>query len=140
MKFNSKKLNGTLAALGMVTALLMCSQMAVASSYQSSTVLPTIHSKGYLYTANVPVSGSPPANGKISNVTWNWGVVGWPSGLSVHLCHGANLCKDISRQRSGSITDFNNRNASQGLYYAVRVVSPGRVPLAGQHGNVTVSW
>ena len=65
MKFNSKKLNGTLAALGMVTALLTCSQMAVASSYQPSTVLPTVHSEGYLYTANVPVSGSPAANGKI---------------------------------------------------------------------------
>jgi len=140
MKFNSKKLNGTLAALGMVTALLMCSQMAVASSYQSSTVLPTIHSKGYLYTANVPVSGSPPANGKISNVTWNWGVVGWPSGLSVHLCHGANLCKDISRQRAGSTDYFNNRSAGQLLYYAVRVINPGHVPVAGQQGHVTVTW
>ena len=44
----------------------------------------------------------------------------------MYLCHGADHCKDISRQRTGSTDDFNNRSAGQLLCYAVRVINPGR--------------
>ncbi|NHB95474.1 flagellar protein FlhE [Photorhabdus stackebrandtii] len=129
--------------LGMGSALLLTlfSQAALSASYQSSVVLPTVYSRNYTETAYLPVVGSPPASGSISNVSWTWNVVGWPQGLSVYLCQGdTNSCIDISRIRRMSTTAFNNRSPAQQFFYALRVANGGTVPVAGQMGEITVTW
>ncbi|RMR17078.1 MULTISPECIES: flagellar protein FlhE [Pseudomonas syringae group] len=88
MKFNNKKLEWVRSASGMALALLICSNPALAGNYHSSVALPVIHSKGYLHTAQLPVSRHMPPAATIKNVSWNWNVTGWPQGLEVHLCQG----------------------------------------------------
>ena len=112
---------------------------ALAGNYQSSVALPVIHSKGYLYTADLPVSRHAPSAATVSNVSWNWSVVGWPQGLEVYICHASGACLDISRQRVGSTARFSKVLASRKFYYALRVGNAGRVPLAGQLGHITVN-
>ncbi|MDG6387312.1 hypothetical protein [Pseudomonas syringae] len=46
MKFNNKKLEWVSSASGMVLAILVYSNPALAGNYQSSVALPVIHSKG----------------------------------------------------------------------------------------------
>ncbi|MCC8422586.1 flagellar protein FlhE [Photorhabdus thracensis] len=135
MKF--KKILG----IGSALLLTLFSQAALSASYQSSVVLPTVYSRNYTETAYLPVVGSPPASGSISNVSWTWNVVGWPQGLSVYLCQGdTNSCLDISRTRRMSTTAFNTRSPAQPFFYALRVANGGTVPVAGQMGEITVTW
>ncbi|NHB91267.1 flagellar protein FlhE [Photorhabdus cinerea] len=139
MAMKLKKIFGIGAAL----LLMMFSQtgFAASGSYQSSVTLPTIYARNFTETAYLPVVGSPPATGSITNVSWTWNVVGWPQGLSVYLCQGSTSnCIDISRVRRMSTTAFNNRSPSQQFFYAMRVASGGTVPVAGQTGEIIVSW
>ncbi|MFJ4141258.1 flagellar protein FlhE [Pseudomonas sp. NPDC089734] len=140
MKFDCKKSKWIRSASGMVLVILGYSEMAVAGSYHSSVNLPTVHSRGYLYTANVPLRGALPSGTAITNVSWNWNVTRWPQGLEVYLCHGASNCLDISRQRTGSSSFFTGRLAKQSFYYAIRMGATGIVPVASHYGRVTVTW
>ncbi|GFM58635.1 flagellar protein FlhE [Pseudomonas capsici] len=140
MKFDYKKSKWIRSASGIVLALSGYSEMAMAGSYQSSVNLPTVHSRGYLYTANLPLRGAPPEGAWIKNVSWNWNVTGWPRGLEVYLCQGANNCLDISRQRTGSSSFFTGRLAKKDFYYAIRMGASGVVPVASQYGRITVNW
>ncbi|MCF5164539.1 flagellar protein FlhE [Pseudomonas congelans] len=128
------------AASGIVFALLACSNLALAGNYQSSVALPVVHSKGYVHTAELPVSRHAPAAATIKSVSWNWNVVGWPQGLEVYLCQGPSVCLNVSRQRTGSTTFFGNQLASRKFYYTMKVGDTGRVPVAGQQGRITVDW
>ncbi|MBX8609726.1 flagellar protein FlhE [Pseudomonas cichorii] len=139
MKFDYKKSKWIRSASGIVLALSGYSEMAMAGSYQSSVNLPTVHSRGYLYTANLPLRGAPPEGAWIKNVSWNWNVTGWPRGLEVKLCQ-ANNCIDISRMRVGSTQVFRGQLANRGFYYSIKVNGAGTVPVAGQFGRVTVDW
>ena len=143
MKFNNNnnnKLKRSRAASGIAFALLACSNLALAGNYQSSVALPVVHSKGYVHTAELPVSRHAPAAATIKSVSWNWNVVGWPQGLEVYLCQGPSVCLNVSRQRTGSTTFFGNQLASRKFYYTMKVGDTGRVPVAGQQGRITVDW
>ncbi|WP_237613575.1 flagellar protein FlhE [Pseudomonas syringae] len=140
MKFNNKKLEWVSSASGMFLAILVYSNPALAGNYQSSVALPVIHSKGYMHTAELPVSRHTPPAATIKNVSWNWNVTGWPQGLEVHLCQGASLCLNVSRQRTGSTAFFGNQLASRKFYYTMKIGNAGRVPVAGQQGRITVDW
>lgn len=83
---------------------LLSSSGAMAANYNSQISLPVLHSKGYLYTASLPVPKSVKA-GQIKNVSWNWNVQGWPRGMEVFFCQAGGQCVDVSRLRSGS-TEF----------------------------------
>lgn len=140
MKFDFKKLKRTRSAAGIALALCVFSGTTVAGSYQSSVRLPVIHSKDYLYKADLPVGRGVPPGAVIKNVSWNWNVTGWPQGLEVYLCQVPSPCVDISRQRRGSTISFNGRFADQLFSYKLRIGSAGRTPVAGHLGTVTVSW
>ncbi|WP_122316389.1 flagellar protein FlhE [Pseudomonas cichorii] len=139
MKFDYKKSKWIRSASGIVLAFSGYSEMAMAGSYQSSVNLPTVHSRGYLYTANIPLRGAPPEGAWIKNVSWNWNVTGWPRGLEVELCQ-ANNCIDISRMRVGSTQVFRGQLANRCFYYSIKVSGAGTVPVAGQFGRITVDW
>lgn len=139
MKFDFKKLKWVRLAWISIMALSV-SQTVMAASYTSTATLPTVHSKGYLYRVDIPVKGKPHAGAVISNVTWNWNVVGWPQYLQVSLCAHAGRCLDISRQRSGSTHYFSNLSASQSFYFTIRMAPIGLVPVGGQQARLTVSW
>ncbi|WNW14344.1 flagellar protein FlhE [Pseudomonas sp. DTU_2021_1001937_2_SI_NGA_ILE_001] len=113
---------------------------AQAANYSASVILPTVHSKGYLYKAVVPVMARPAAGAVISDVSWTWNVVGWPNYLQVSLCIEVGHCLDVSRQRSGSTRFFAGRPARQPLYFTIRMSPSGLVPVAGQQAQLTVNW
>ncbi|PQQ34655.1 flagellar protein FlhE [Photorhabdus luminescens] len=139
MAMKLKKIFG----IGSALLLTMFSQTVAAASgsYHSSVVLPTLYSKNFLETVNVPIVGSPPATGKITNVSWTWNVVGWPKNLSVYLCQGdTSSCVDISRTRRMSTAAFNNRSPAQQFLFALSVGNGNVMPIAGQTGEITVSW
>lgn len=140
MKFDFKKLKRTRSAAGIALALCVFSGTTVAGSYQSSVRLPVIHSKDYLYKADFPVGRGVPPGAVIKNVSWNWNVTGWPQGLEVYLCQVPSPCVDISRQRRGSSAAFNLQIANRPFMYTLRIGGAGRVPVAGQVGNIIVSW
>lgn len=140
MKFDFKKSKRIRSASIIGFLALGLSSMAMAGNYSSSVTLPTAHSKGYLYTANIPVSGRPPAGGRVTDVSWTWNVIGWPRALEVQLCTGKSNCIDVSRQRSGSTRHFIGNPAQQKFYFALRIGQSGHVPLAGQQGRITVNW
>ncbi|WP_239690205.1 flagellar protein FlhE [Pseudomonas syringae] len=140
MKLDCKKLKWISSVPGIALVLLASLDVAMAGSYQSSAALPVIHSKGYLHTIELPVSRHVPPAAMIKNTSWSWNVAGWPQGLEVYLCQGVSLCLDITRQRTGSTTFFDNRFADRKFHYAIRVGAAGRVPVAGQQGRVTVNW
>lgn len=126
-------------ALALATLLLATN--AVAETYNSSVVLPAVHTRYYTYTATVPVKGAPPATGKIERVTWNWSVVGWPDTFSVRLCHETESnCVDVSRMRSGSTDQFVNRNPQKPFFFALRAGANTLVPVGGQAGILDVQW
>ncbi|RAW91316.1 flagellar protein FlhE [Photorhabdus laumondii] len=139
MAMKLKKIFG----IGSALLLTIFSQTvpAASGSYHSSVVLPTVYSRNFTEIAYLPIAGSPPASGSINNVSWTWNVVGWPTGLSVYLCQGSTSnCLDISRTRRMSTTAFNNSSPTQQFFYALRVANGGTVPVAGQTGEITVSW
>lgn len=140
MKIDFKKLKWVRLAWISIMMALSVSQTVMAASYTSSATLPTVHSKGYLYRVDIPVKGKPAAGAMISNVSWNWNVVGWPQYLQVSLCAHAGHCLDISRQRSGSTHYFSNLSASQPFYFTIRMAPIGRVPVGGQQALLTVNW
>ncbi|MFV3403802.1 MULTISPECIES: flagellar protein FlhE [Pseudomonas] len=123
------------------TGLAVFSTTASAGEYQSSVMLPAVFAKNYDYTAYLPVKGSPPSNVNISNVTWNWSVVGWPDQFSVRLCAGtASNCIDVSRQRSSSTNSFFAHNPNKQFFYILRAGTNTLVPVGGQEGKITVQW
>ena len=101
-----KKLKGIL--LSAVIAIgFLASHSATAASYTSQVRLPVLHSKGFAYTSQLPITKAAKTGQKIMSVSWTWNVQGWPRGLEVSLCQGAARCIDVSRQRSGSTDAFN---------------------------------
>jgi len=140
MDVKKKAFAGKFCVIGGGLLLSLVSQFATAASYQSTVTLPTIYTKNFTETANVPVVGAPPASARITNVSWTWSVVGWPTALTVVLCQGASNCVDVSRVRSGSSAAFNAKSPSQPFFFALRIGSTGVVPIAGQTGKVIVSW
>lgn len=132
------------ALLGMASALVLFSEVSVAGAYNSSVQLPTVHSRGFVYQASLPVTGVAPAGARVSRVSWNWAYVGFPQGLVVLLCQGASNCEEVSRQRSGSTNRFTNSNPAQPLHFRVHVINdPLRrypIPVGGLNGAVTVTW
>jgi flagellar protein FlhE len=129
--------------LGMASALVLFSEVSLAGSYQSSVRLPTVHSRGFVYQAQLPVTGAAPAGTRVGLVSWNWAYVGFPQGLVVHLCQGT-TCQEVSRQRSGSSYSFAGGNPSQPMVFKTQVINdPLRrytVPVGGLNGAVTVNW
>lgn len=140
MKFDFKKLKWIRLAWISIVMALSSVEAVMAASYTSSATLPTVHSKGYLYRVDIPVKGKPGNSARISNVTWNWNVVGWPQYLQVSLCAQAGHCLDISRQRSGSTQYFSNLGANQQFYFTLRMAPIGLVPVGGQQARLTVNW
>jgi flagellar protein FlhE len=143
MTNNIKFSKARCALLGMASALVLFSEVSLAGAYQSSVQLPTVHSRGHQYQAQLPVMGAAPAGARVSQVSWNWAYVGFPQGLVVKLCQGAN-CLDVSRQRSGSTHIFAGGSPAQPLVFKVQVINdPQRrypVPVGGLNGAVTVNW
>ncbi|WP_236640151.1 flagellar protein FlhE [Dickeya undicola] len=133
----------TRLALGgaLLAASLSQAAIAAAGSYASSVVLPTVYSRNFLETVNVPVLGNPPSSGAITSVSWTWNVVGFPAGLSVYLCQGSTSnCIDVSRTRRMSTDAFKGKSPTQPFIFAMRVGSGGTVPVAGQQAQVIVNW
>nr|WP_243245669.1 flagellar protein FlhE [Pseudomonas sp. S25] len=112
----------------------------MAGSYSSSVNLPALHSRGYVYVAQVPVPNTVREGQTIRNVNWNWNVQGWPRGLQVYLCQASDRCIDVSRVRRGSTARFHGFLARQPLYFELKLAAGGPSPVAGQLGQVTVSW
>lgn len=137
---NFRKLNGTLMSTVIALAVVFGSQNASAGSYTSEVRLPVLHSKGYVYTAQLPAVGAPREGQIIKSVSWNWNVQGWPRDLRVSLCQTPTRCLDISRKRTGSSDQFNRFLASQPFYYELKLSPLGPSPVAGQIGRVTVTW
>lgn len=137
---NYKKLSGIMSPLGILAAALLTSQTAVAGSYNSSVSLPTLHSKGNVYVAHIPVPAGPRNGLLIKSVSWNWNVHGWPRGLQVQLCQGKTRCIDVSRQRTGSTNAYNGRHSPEPFFYELKISGPGPVPVAGHLGRLTVNW
>lgn len=137
---NYKKLKGIITSAVFASIAVLCSQQAMAGSYTSYVNLPVLHSKGYVYTARIPVPASVREGQVIQNVSWNWNVQGWPRGLQVKLCQAANRCIDVSRNRLGSTPLFRNFPAKQSFYYELTLSPSGPAPVAGQIGRITVDW
>ncbi|WP_229635658.1 flagellar protein FlhE [Pseudomonas syringae] len=137
---NFKQLNGILMSTVIAFAVVFDSQNASAGSYASEVRLPALHSKGYVYTAQLPAVGAPREGQIIKSVSWNWNVQGWPRDLRVSLCQTPTRCLDISRKRTGSSDQFNRFLASQPFYYELTLSPLGPSPVAGQIGRVTVTW
>jgi flagellar protein FlhE len=137
---NFKKLNGTLMSTVIAFTVVCGSQHASAGSYTSEVRLPALHSKGYVYTAHVPVVGAPKQGQVIKGVSWNWNVQGWPRGLRVNLCQAPTRCIDLSRVRLGSSRVFNGQLASGPFYFELQLSPDGPAPVAAQMGRITVSW
>lgn len=137
---NFKKLNGIIASVVIVFASVLGSQSAMAGSYSSSVNLPVLHSRGYVYVANVPVPNTVREGQVISDVNWNWNVQGWPRGLQVYLCQAHDRCVDVSRVRRGSTPRFKTFLAKQPFYFQLKLAANGPAPIAGQLGRITVSW
>ncbi|WP_346833479.1 flagellar protein FlhE [Pseudomonas abietaniphila] len=136
---NFRKLNGVALRAGFVSTAVFLSSHALAGTYTSTVQLPTLHSKNYVYTAHVPVPAGV-GSGFIKNISWNWNVHGWPRGLQVYLCQTSTRCIDVSRQRVGSKATFTQFHASQPFFYELKLSDPGRVPVAGLLGKLTVNW
>lgn len=138
--FNKKRC----ALLGVVSALLMFTQVSKAGSYHSTMRLPTVFHKGYNYQVQLPVTGRVQPGARVSTVTWNWAYVGFPRGLLVRLCQGTTSnCLDVSRQRSGSTLRFAGGNPSQPLFFIVQLVNhpnSSPAPIGSMNGAVTVAW
>jgi flagellar protein FlhE len=137
---NFKKLNGIVTSAGFVVAACVASSQAVAGTYSTAVQLPTIHSKNTVYTAHVPVPAGTNYGHIIKNVSWNWNVHGWPRGLQVYLCQTRDRCIDVSRQRVGATNKYNQFHAAQPFWYELKISEPGRVPVAGLQGRLTVDW
>lgn len=135
-----KKLSGILSSAGMLAAACLISQAAVAGNYSSSVTLPTLHSKGYVYVAHIPVPAGPRNGLLIKSVSWNWNVHGWPRGLQVQLCQGKTKCIDVSRQRTGTTNAYNGRHSPEPFFYELKISGPGPIPVAGLLGRLTVNW
>ncbi|MBS9427977.1 flagellar protein FlhE [Photorhabdus akhurstii] len=141
-----KKVLTTLCGISSALLLTMFPQTGFTTSwsYTSSITLPTVYSRNFTEIAYLPIVGSTPTTGSITQVSWVWSVAGWPAntqGLSVYLCHGdTNSCLDVSRIQRMTTTAFNNRDPAQQFFYALRVASGGTVPVSGQTGTVTVNW
>ncbi|MCD5982579.1 flagellar protein FlhE [Pseudomonas sp. CDFA 610] len=140
MKFDFKKSKRIRSAAVIAWALCVFSGATTAGSYQSSVRLPVIHSKDYLYKADLPVGRGVPPGAVIKNVSWNWNVTGWPRGMEVYLCQVPSTCVNISRQRQGSTVSFNGRFADRLFSYTLRVGAGGQTPVAGHLGSITVTW
>jgi flagellar protein FlhE len=139
---NYKKLNGTFVVAGILSAACLLSQAAIAGTYNSSINLPTLHAKGYVYVAHLPVSPGPKSGMLIKSVSWSWNVHGWPKGLQVQLCQGRTRCIDVSRQRSGTTNVYNRNQSTEPFFYELRLSGQGAgpVPVAGLKGGLTVTW
>ena len=137
---NYKKLNGIVTSAGFVAMACLASSHAVAGSYSSSVKLPTIHSKNYVYTARLPIPVGAVQGQIIKGISWNWNVHGWPRGLQVYLCQTPTRCIDVSRQRVGAGDKFKGFVAAQPFYYELKISEPGRVPVAGLQGRLTVDF
>jgi len=137
---NYKKLKGIFTSAIFASIAVLCSQQAMAGSYTSSVNLPVLHSKGYVYTARVPVPASVRAGQVIKNVSWDWNVQGWPRGLQVQLCQAADRCVDVSRNRRASTRAFYGFLANQSFYYELKLSPSSPAPIAGQVGRITVDW
>ncbi|HEY0287540.1 MAG TPA: flagellar protein FlhE [Pseudomonas sp.] len=137
---NCKNFKGVFVAVGMLSVICFASQSAVAGTYSSSVNLPTLYSKGYIYTAIVPVPVGPRHGVKIKNITWNWNVHGWPRGLQVYLCQTLTKCIDVSRRRTGSSQAFKDSHSTQPFYFELKISGAGPMPVAGLLGRLTVDW
>jgi flagellar protein FlhE len=134
---NFKKLNGIVVLASVGFAM---SPLASAGAYDSSVRLPTLHSKGYVYTASVPVPSGPIDGGKIKSVDWTWDVHGWPTGLQVYLCQAPTKCIDISRVRAGSTQTFKDIYSTQPFYFEMKISGAAAMPVAGLLGRLKVHW
>ena len=144
MRYKRMFAKGRCAVLGLVSLLAMYSQASMAGAYSSSVGLPTVHHKGWIYQAQLPVTAVVPAGARISRVTWNWNVVGFPRMFVVFLCQGTtNICHDVSRLRSGSTDRFAGGNPAQPLFFRMHMVNDPKsspVPAGGLSSGVTVTW
>lgn len=138
MKILKKSLTGMTVPTVFAIALLSSSG-AMAANYSSQISLPVLHSKGYLYTASLPVPKSVKA-GQIKNVSWNWNFQGWPRGMEVFFCQAGGQCVDVSRLRSGSTELFKGGLVSRPFYFTFKLAPSGPAPIAGGLGKVTVTW
>jgi flagellar protein FlhE len=134
---NFKRLNGVAVAASFAFSATMLSAPALAGSSNASVKLPTLHSKNYVYTAHLPTASGLRTGQSIKSISWNWNVHGWPRGLQVQLCQGPSRCIDVSRQRVGSTNKFKH---FQPFYYEFMLSDPGRVPVAGLFGKLTIDW
>lgn len=136
---NFKKLNGIALRAGFISLVLSLSAHTFAGTYTATVQLPTLHSKNHVYTAHMPIPVGV-GEGFIKNISWNWNVHGWPRGLQVYLCQTSTRCIDVSRQRVGSKAAFTQFHSSQPFFYELKLSDPGRVPVAGLVGRLTVNW
>jgi flagellar protein FlhE len=136
---NFKKLSGISLRAGFISLALSLSAHTFAGTYTSTVKLPTLHSKNHVYTAPMPIPVGV-GEGFIKNISWNWNVHGWPRGLQVYLCQTSTRCIDVSRQRVGSKAAFTQFHSSQPFFYELKLSDPGRVPVAGLVGRLTVNW
>lgn len=134
---NFKRLNGIAVAASFAFAATVLSPQALAGSSTSTLKLPTLHSKNYVYKAHLPTAAGLRIGQSVKSISWNWNVHGWPRGLQVQLCQGPSRCIDVSRQRVGSTTKFKH---FQPFYYEFMLSDPGRVPVAGLLGKLTIDW
>lgn len=137
---NVRKLNGVSMVVALIAYGMSLSTYCNAASYHASVQLPTLHAKDYVYTAHLQVPNSIGTGLTINAVNWSWNVHGWPKGLQVYLCQTPTRCVDVSRQRIGSTSMFNGIHYPHALYYEMKLSHPGRAPVAGLLGGVTVEF
>lgn len=136
---NLKRWSGSALRAGMISGFFCMAPCAFAGTYTSTVKLPTLHSKNYVYTAHVPIPARV-GEGFIKNISWNWNVHGGPRGLQVYLCQTLTRCIDISRQRVGSRAIFTQFLSTEPFFFELKLSDPGRTPVAGQAGRLTVNW
>ncbi|MDB5983552.1 MAG: hypothetical protein JWQ69_4567 [Pseudomonas sp.] len=60
------------ALLGMVSALVLFSEVSMAGTYHSAVNFPRLHSAGQVHRVNIPFSSNAPDRIKVRDVSWNW--------------------------------------------------------------------
>ncbi|SCK12868.1 flagellar protein FlhE [Vogesella sp. LIG4] len=113
---------------GLAALLLLLSALACANggSYASDVVAQSISTRNTVYSANFPLLGAPPTDGKITSVYYAWSFSYRPPDLLVFLCQGS-TCLNVSKEPSGNTLAFRERNPALPFY--LKYFVGGRGPL-----------
>ncbi|QEI06308.1 flagellar protein FlhE [Pigmentiphaga aceris] len=130
------------ALLAITSVLAACNVHAAAGSYSSEAAGPVMPNRKVWYTTVHPPVGSPPRDGKITTVSWRWGVSSQISGLEVKLCYRtAQDCVPVTSYGKAMTQAFAGRPADGAFLLMYRVEGSGRMtPIYGERSQVIVNY